>query len=259
MTMYIAYTLSTDTTTDELVNGTLTIITKQAVDEMHSVITACNDTDIPSSSSVNGTLLLVARGGCTYDQKVQVATKAGAIQVIIFDPNATSPDAMPQAKITLEDAIPSLSISAKLAQELLRFHAQQLQPIHIVFPDERKKTPIETAGQVSIFSSVGPSYELDLKPTIAGIGGSVFSTLPLHTNGDGWGVLSGTSMAAPHVAGVAALLIEYYKQNKQQVDPIYLTEHLQNHAVLSATFEDVPDHPLLLGAGLIRRKLPIQN
>ena len=53
------------------------------------------------------------------------------------------------------------------------------------------------------FSSVGPTtISLRLKPDVAAPGVDVLSSVP----GGGWSTFSGTSMAAPHIAGSAALL-----------------------------------------------------
>ncbi len=63
--------------------------------------------------------------------------------------------------------------------------------------------------QISDFSSWGVPGDLSLKPEITAPGGNIYSTL---TDGQ-YGMMSGTSMAAPGIAGLSALVMQYIREN----------------------------------------------
>jgi subtilisin family serine protease len=93
------------------------------------------------------------------------------------------------------------------------------------------------------YSSVGPSpISLRLKPDVAAPG-VAFSSVP-----GGWASLSGTSIAAPHVAGAAALLRERHPDWTVADIKAALVE--TSNDVL-ATGESAPAGPAFVGGGIV--------
>lgn len=252
MFIITAYALSTST--ESMPDGkTLAIV----FDEEKDVVDGCSNSTLEQAFT-RDKILLLRRGSCSYDDKLEIAKQLGAAGVLFFDEGASKDnnDEEPLLTKTSAGTIPSAGIANNVATKLVKHYRTNTSMTDIVlsFPSKPKKVPVDGPLRMSSFSSTGPTYELGLKPTITGIGSDVFSTLPRHING-GWGILSGTSMASPQVAGMAALMLEWYRRKGiTKLDPVFLAELMQNHA-MHVPYDGTPEHPLRQGAGFIQREL----
>ncbi len=164
-----------------------------------SAADAC--TALPAGS-LAGKIALIRRGTCSFYIKVKNAEAANAVAVVIYN-NVAGIQNITVAG-TPAVTIPVVSISA--ANGVLINNRLATGPVNMTWTSTLTSEPNTTGNLISAFSSYGLSPTLDLKPDLGAPGGFIYSTLPLELGGHG--ILSGTSMASPHVAGAVALLLQ---------------------------------------------------
>jgi minor extracellular serine protease Vpr len=159
-------------------------------------------------SSLNGDIALVSRGHCTFLSKALRASVAGATALVLVDNRAGGPDAVP-----IELPLPAGMISDLDGAELRAYLATTNGAAEVRIGNAIQRVETGRSGVVTSFSSGGPTaFEHLLKPDVSAPGGQILSsTLPEFSGGSPFAVFDGTSMAAPHVSGAAALLIQLHR------------------------------------------------
>ncbi|WP_313902999.1 S8 family serine peptidase [Planococcus salinarum] len=146
-----------------------------------------------------GKFALVSRGEIAFTSKGLNAQAAGAAGVIIYNNTTGTINMQSDAaiKIPYMSALQEDGVAMKEQLDLGN-------KVSVSFEGDYIETKNPAAGEMSDFTSWGPTPNLDFKPEITAPGGNIFSTL----NDDQYGLMSGTSMAAPHVAGGTALVFQ---------------------------------------------------
>ena len=200
-----------------------------------------------------GQIALVQRGGCNFDVKILNAQNAGALFAVVI--NTQGEEIYPMGCTDFCEEVEILSVL------IGRTAGSYLEEVDAELPQDAKRellfsfTPQfrdEGLERLAGDSSRGPGVGLTLKPDIAAPGVNIFSQgFDREAQGEavhlGFGMVSGTSMAAPHVAGAAALL--------KQIHPLWSNSDIKSALMSTSKFKDIhnqdgsPAQPLDMGAG----------
>ena len=168
-------------------------------------------------AAVKGNVALIDRGVVTFNDKVKRAAAAGAIGVVVannqegaaFTMGTTDKFDIPAIMVTKE-------VGAKVKAALAAGQGASIQ-----FKTEKTIEKPELIDTLTGFSSKGPrSIDGFLKPEISAPGSDIISAAM--GKGSEMVKLSGTSMAAPHMAGVLALVKQSFKNREIEVSALDL-------------------------------------
>ena len=211
-----------------------------------------------------GKLVLVQRGDASFNDKYQLARKHKAGGLIIYD-NQESDQTLEMTGLENLD-IPIMFVTKKSGERLKEIIANNQNALMRISKD-LMGFDLRTAGNLSEFSSWGPATDLTLKPDVAAPGGSIYSLM----SDDRYQNMSGTSMATPHMAGAAALIMQRLYEDGILKGTSIEKDHLQddlamlflmNTAVPKLnTLEDGGSYytPIQQGAGLVNLKRALEN
>ena len=165
---------------------------------------------IQNAEEIAGNIAFISRGACAFSEKILFAQEAGAVGVVVYSTGAPIAMGGSSDGITIPGVMISLDDGVRLAPIV------DASVVTVNFTNDGiSDSSIQIGNQMANFSSRGESLATAdiLKPDITAPGvqilaGTTGSNIDSGTTGESYAFLSGTSMSSPHIAGMAALIIE---------------------------------------------------
>ena len=192
--------------------------------------------DLPGTPFKGKAVLISLGGNSAADQKFTAAEKDGAAAVIFYDESDSVAPVFEIAEGKPRPKLPAIQIKYAEAKKLETTIAAG--PASIEWTDQEFAIPRKDGGLVAFNSSFGLAADLTVKPDVLAPGESVYAAIPTKKQGDNaYRFRYGTSMASPHAAGAAALLL----QSNTALNPGDVRTVLQNTGK-SVTFAALESH-----------------
>ena len=190
------------------------------------------------AGSLTGMIPLLARGTCTFHDKILNAQNAGAIAVVVRNNAPGDPIIMggDSTGITIPAVMISQADGVAIRAALTASTTFTLDPSNVRFIPDR----------LAAFTSAGPRFgDAAIKPDLTAPGVQILSALV--GTGTGASPVDGTSFSAPHIAGAVAIL--------KEIHPDWSPEEIKDVLMNTATdaSRDGVTYPVaLMGAGRVR-------
>lgn len=172
------------------------------------------------AANLKGKIFICQRGTTSFFEKANAAAAAGAVGTIIWN-NTTGTIGLnltgykytaPCVSILQADGLKIFRNSTAQTDEdgkVLYYTGKITVSSAIAVIEGAAKYPFYT---MSSFSSWGVPGDLSLKPEITAPGGNIYSVNGVPASGDAYEQMSGTSMAAPQITGMVALVAQYLRE-----------------------------------------------
>ena len=171
---------------------------------------------------IKGKIAMCSRGSSSFFAKANAAAAQGAAGVIIVNNqggsismNLTGYNSdVPVVSITQAEGRAVMAVATQAEKDGVTYYTGKVK-----ITDKMASSIVTENPTMSDFSSWGVPGNLTLKPEITTPGGSIYSVWGANTGSspqpehDKYELMSGTSMASPQMAGLAAVMGQYIREN----------------------------------------------
>ncbi|WP_153912639.1 S8 family serine peptidase [Shewanella sp. TC10] len=194
--------------------------------------------------SFKGSIALISRGLCAFSTKAENAMNAGAEALVVYNSNPGAPITMSMPGVTFPSVMISNDDGAAIIDAM-----GETAPTGTVGSEIKRIMVPALADTINSSSSRGPNGNQNmLKPDLAAPGTNILSAYSPDDGGEDFNMISGTSMASPHVAGAAAMM--------RQLHPDWSANDIKTALTSTSTVDGILDDdattaatPFAMGAG----------